>query len=249
MTKDKTEQELAEKLVAWLEGRGWEVWQEVPTLGGFADIVAVQKGIVWMIEVKKSLTLSLLEQIKARNGAHRFSIAVKAPQRDHKIATILLIRDYFQAGLIYISNTFDYYGEGDDYSCREVVNAPLHRHYHRFAKRTLEKLNEMPKDYCKAGSQHGARFTAYKASIEKVRVLLSDGKPRTAREIISHLGNLHYSGRASALSALGNALEGFERDWCEIINPESQTNRLFSIRKQPNCRTEGSEDKVNGVEK
>jgi hypothetical protein len=77
------EQELAQALVEWLGLEGWEVYQEVEIPGGGRpDIVAVHGPLRWSIEVKTSLTLTVLEQTQ-RNLPyfHLSSYAVPAPTK------------------------------------------------------------------------------------------------------------------------------------------------------------------------
>jgi hypothetical protein len=77
------EQKVAASIVEYLIAEGWEVYQEVEIPGGGrVDIVAVQGLVRWAIEVKTSLTLTVLEQAQ-RNLAyfHLSSYAVPAPTR------------------------------------------------------------------------------------------------------------------------------------------------------------------------
>jgi hypothetical protein len=77
------EQKVAATIVEWLAAEGWEVYHEVEIPGGGrADIVAVQGPLRWAIEVKTSLTLTVLEQAQ-RNLAyfHLSSYAVPAPSK------------------------------------------------------------------------------------------------------------------------------------------------------------------------
>ncbi len=74
-----TEVELARPVVAWLGDLGWEVFQEVSAGGSVADIVARRGPVLWVVEVKRSLGLSLLGQAHAwKRRAHRVSVAVPA---------------------------------------------------------------------------------------------------------------------------------------------------------------------------
>lgn len=77
------EQKVAASIVEWLTAEGWEVYQEVEIPGGGrVDIVAVKAPLRWAIEVKTSLTLTVLEQAE-RNLAyfHLSSYAVPAPAK------------------------------------------------------------------------------------------------------------------------------------------------------------------------
>lgn len=79
MARDKyTEAEVAVPVVAHLESKGLDVYQEVPCSTGVADIVVLAPdGDDWIVEVKASWSLDLLEQAIARRmNAHRVAVAV-----------------------------------------------------------------------------------------------------------------------------------------------------------------------------
>jgi hypothetical protein len=66
------EAEIGEAVVAWLEAQHWDVYQEVKIYSGIADIIAVKGNLLWAIELKKSLTLKVMEQARGwRRPAHR----------------------------------------------------------------------------------------------------------------------------------------------------------------------------------
>ena len=75
--KKLTEVDLAKPVISYLEERGWDVYQEVLIYGKIADIVATFGKLTWIVEVKTSLSLKLLEQIYAWRGKANFiSIAI-----------------------------------------------------------------------------------------------------------------------------------------------------------------------------
>ena len=77
------EQQVAATIVAWLTAEGWDVYQEVLVPGGSrADIVAVCGLLRWAIEVKTSLSLTVLDQAwQNTQYFHLSSYAVPAPTR------------------------------------------------------------------------------------------------------------------------------------------------------------------------
>ena len=80
MQQSQPETILAELVVNWLESQKWDVYQEVQieTYGKIADIVAVLGNLVWIIECKKSLSLSVMEQAyRWRRYANFTSVAVQ----------------------------------------------------------------------------------------------------------------------------------------------------------------------------
>lgn len=71
------ETELAQKVVEWLTSQHWDVYQEVQISTSVADIVAVQGQLIWIIECKSSLSLSLIGQAHEWiRKAHFVSVAI-----------------------------------------------------------------------------------------------------------------------------------------------------------------------------
>ena len=83
------ETDIAKPVVSWLQDQGWTVYQEVEVKerGARADIVAIIEPKIWVIEVKRSYGLGVLEQaLSWRSLSHYVSIAVprgKRGQRTH----------------------------------------------------------------------------------------------------------------------------------------------------------------------
>lgn len=81
-----TEADIAAPVIAWLREEGWGVHQEVRVHGGgnVADIVAVNAGLIWAIEVKRSLSFAVMEQAwEWSDYAHRVSVAVPRKEQRH----------------------------------------------------------------------------------------------------------------------------------------------------------------------
>src|SRR3990167_11042364 len=86
-----TEVQLAKPIIAYLEERGWDVYQEVLIYGKIADIVATFGKLTWIVEVKTSLSLKLLEQIYAWRGRANFlSIAIPTTVGDGFVKNLLM---------------------------------------------------------------------------------------------------------------------------------------------------------------
>jgi hypothetical protein len=82
MSSTKKETELAKVVVGELRERGWTVYQEVTVGGSVCDIVAVSGRVLWAIEAKLSLGMTVLSQAKAWNGAANLvSVAVPNGRR------------------------------------------------------------------------------------------------------------------------------------------------------------------------
>src|SRR3990167_10050555 len=85
------ETELAKPIIAYLEERGWNVYQEVLIRCKVADIVATFGKLTWVIECKTSMSLKLLEQIYCWRGRANFlSIAIPTTVGDGFVKNLLI---------------------------------------------------------------------------------------------------------------------------------------------------------------
>lgn len=197
-----SEKDLAAKVVEYLEENGWDVYQEVPTYGGNADILAVKNGLLWAIECKTSLTFKVIEQAIERHS-HYCSVAV--PSRKGSYDRVGLATDvlhHYGVGLI----------EVDNYFVREKISAKLHRENNRFAKQSMKKIRPEHKTWAKAGSQSGDVFTPYKRTMREAQNYVWLNPGCTAKEIVDSID--HHYAPTSAKNSLAKALLNFETDWC-----------------------------------
>lgn len=164
-----SEAALAAEVGRWLDGYGWEVYQEVQVerRGAVADLVAVRRGVLWVIECKRSLSLKLLEQTMAWRGrAHYVSLASGAPSRRPSAheATAELCR---LAGLGWI--------EASPARGRhpvvvvERVKAAICRQAAVVTVR--DALDEPMKSFAPAGNARSKRWTPFQKTAEQLRLL------------------------------------------------------------------------------
>lgn len=206
MSAGKSEQELAERVVAWLEEQHWDVYQEVQPYrsGHIADIMAVRAGYLWVIECKTSFGFVVLEQA---NGwrVHYRSVAVSMLKSQTRSRPgIGAAEHYYKVGVIEVGPR----------GVRETINAPLQRHFHRNAKEYIRKLKPEHKKFAQAGSANGGHYTPYNATIANVRAYIDRNPGCTLKEIIDHLGKMHYASDRSAMGSLKMALARWESGWC-----------------------------------
>ena len=100
------EADLAKVVVSWLNEQHWDVYQEVQIhgFGGVADIVAVQGPLVWVIECKTSLSLTVMEQASVWR-VHFRSVAVPTGVRHHsRTAAYRVARLFFKVGVLCVSS-------------------------------------------------------------------------------------------------------------------------------------------------
>jgi len=195
------ETDIAAPVVEWLSEQGWEVFQEVqPFWGGrVADIVgrfitAEGNTLIWVIEVKKSLSLALLEQaVRWSTDANFVSIAVPYSRRTRRPGRILShIFKHFSLGLLEVAPDGPYI---------TVKRAPgLNRHREEKRLRWDKVLTEDQKTFAAAGSQ-GGYWTPFKqTSTELVRYVKSH-EGCTLKEAIQSFPH-HYANDKSAICSL-----------------------------------------------
>ena len=196
----KKETELGPHLVSWLIDLGWEVYQEVGlgTGMGIVDVVAQHGPILWAIEMKLTVNMTLLDQAYNRKSYfHRTSIFVpnSGMRRGFKARRLgeLFCRQN-GIGVIYL----DMKSQVDGYTPLREDVAP------RMNRRPLKNyitLCEYQKTYAKAGNAEGRRWTPFKQTCEAVREFVKGHEGATLKEMVDGIEH-HYASPASARSTL-----------------------------------------------
>lgn len=191
-TWPRTETELAEPVIAWLEDLGWEVFQEVEAHAGGprADIVARRGPVVWAIEVKRSLSLKLLGQGHVwKQWAHRVSVAYPSGRRSTSAPALRLAR-LDGLGLIEVQRPTGWgnvveRARGD--FRRRIVRPP--------------RLTEPHKTFAKAGNADGRRWSPFRATCEAVLAAVTETPGLTISEVVEKVEH-HYASPKSARGSL-----------------------------------------------
>lgn len=199
--------DLAKPVVNWLIDQHWDVYQEVTSAGGIADIMAVRAGKLWIIECKTSLTFAVLEQA-SHWRAHYRSIAVPWSDSRGRDVAYDIAHDYLKLGVLTVKAKNNY--------VNQLKTPPLMREYHRYAKRIMGELCDELKTRCPAGSISGDRFTPYRRTMEAVRDYIYHHPGCTINEIIKGIDRYHYANDKSAMGSIKAALENWESSWCEV---------------------------------
>lgn len=213
------ETELAKPVISWLIDQHWNVYQEVQfyTGGSIADIVAERHGFLWIIESKNSYGFAVLKQA-SRWPVHYRSVAVPySKDHDYQVA-----KDYYQVGVIEV--IFDMYDCAT--SVIENASAPLIVKNHETIKRYRNKLTDLHKTFCPAGSFGSQHLTAYKLTIMQVRKTIENNPGCTIQFLYEKLGKMHYASAASFKGSLIKSLRDFESDWCRI-DTDSRPIKLY----------------------
>lgn len=186
------ETDIAKPVVSWLQDQGWTVYQEVEVKerGARADIVAIIEPKIWVIEVKRSYGLGVLEQaLSWRSLSHYVSIAVPRGKRGQRTQFSHWIHRVSGIGWLCVGSW------GVDTYVDPQMNRRADVQYVRRA------LCEEQKIWCDAGSQHG-HYTSFSHTRKKVFELLGERPGLTMKEIFDELGQCHYCSSKTAATAL-----------------------------------------------
>ena len=213
--------EMAMAAWAWLEKRGWDVYPEIMVGSGRADLVAV-KGLgtedptVWIIEVKNTVSLELLNQALRREAyGHLTSVCVPSGMwgggADIVVAQAkgLGVLEHCEWAGMFGNREFEHVGEH---------RAPVrHKPVFNSLQRVLGRLVPEAKAY-KPGTNSGGYHTSYKGMIMRVEAFLLERGPSTIKEILEGVEavNKHYA-KSSASNSLRNALTNFETKRFEVL--------------------------------
>jgi hypothetical protein len=196
--KYNTEAELAKDVVAYLTQQGWDVYQEVESVRGVADIVAVKDGKLLIVETKRNMCLDVLYQ------AHRWRMYA-----DYVVAAVgrSLKSDVADFGRYVVAEAIkvDVWCFTPGYT-RDITS--LKHEEPRKVNTVFEALRPEHKVYAQAGSARGGHWTPFKTTCETLHALiLSNPQGMTINEVLDVTGPLHYKTKASAKSSLTKWIE------------------------------------------
>jgi hypothetical protein len=195
----KTEQQAAALVVEYLTEAGMDVYQEVDLGGCVADIVAVRGREIWIVEVKMSWSLDLLEQLVEHQRwcrGHRLFAAVPAG-RMHRQRQRLFLRMGFGSISIRPNEYHERWG-----GQRTQVEEMAPRTTCKPLPRILAVLDDGHKTHAKAGAPGAAgRWTPFRKTCEALADAVKAKPGMTIKEVIDGLKH-HYSSDACARSSL-----------------------------------------------
>ena len=221
--KFESEAELAKHIVATLRASGWDVYQEV-TLGAcVADILAVWNNrIVWVIETKLSLNLTVLAQAWGwRPYAHYISVGVPIYALKAK-TTDLALKILTDNGIGCLTVSQGAYSFNP--SVGTLVDCRLFRKAR--AAKFLGTLCPELRDYKQAGSTEGHCYTPFRATCDKlIKVVQQHPLGITLPEAMSQVKH-HYSSEAVARRCIGDLCKQgyFKKDFTH--EPDGRSIRL-----------------------
>jgi hypothetical protein len=202
---------MAAVVVAWLRDHQWTVYQEVQfdCWSRRADIVATQQHITWVIETKRTMCLTLLEQAwHWRNYANYVSVAIPDPARAGHFGSRLL-KDY-GIGLLNVGPIHVY----------ECAKPTLFRC--RLAKLLRQKLNEAQQTYAPAGNSEGKRWSPFQQTCDSLRRYLRSHPGASVKQVVSNI-DTHYQTSVTARSTL---LKRIQLGQIKGVRADKRGNRI-----------------------
>lgn len=201
------ETDVAMPVMDWMIGQKWDCYPEAQfrSYGARADIVGVQNGLVWIVEVKTRLSHALLEQAANWRGrAHYVSIAF--PSRRKALPSVVDVYcDLMGLGVISVRME-DW---RDQIQPIEIKAPRLNRCAHRNAKAIITKLHEDMKQYA-PGNNSGDYSSPFNRTMIAARLYVKNHPGCTAKELAENVDH-HYLNSATARSCFVTWLRGSER--------------------------------------
>ena len=185
-----TEEELAQIVIQELKDWQWDIYQEVECYGRVADIVAVKGRVQWVIEVKTSFGMKVMEQaLRWKWICNYVSIAV--PKVKNEFGKFLCRQNG-----IGIMTRFTESGRPWSHGqMNEILKPSLHR------KPGGIELKEIQKNFCNAGSSKGGHWTPFKQTCMNLIEIVQRNEGMEFSQLIKDLDH-HYSSYGSARSCL-----------------------------------------------
>ena len=188
-----TEQDLAGRVVAYLQNLRWEVYQEVQviTQSTIADIVAVQGPQVWVVECKTTFGFRVCGQaFDWKDTANRVSVAV--PYRrwsrfEHRVLEF--------AGIGALAVPEPGMGDVREVLAPEVVRKPPLR------GRLMGRLTAAQKTFAAAGNAEGRRWTPFQQTCRDLLLFVEKNPGCLLKDAIDNVPT-HYSSVSTARSCL-----------------------------------------------
>ena len=190
------ETDIAKPVIAWLMAQHWDVYQEVCTgqASAIADIVAVQAGIAWIIEVKTSMSLALLAQANPWLASARFTSVAVPAEKPGRYRLTSSTRQ-FAYDLCHRMGLGVIVVRPDD-GVEQTVAPRVQRAYMRgFDIRT--HLREEQKTWAEAGSRVDQRWSPFQQTCRAVLEKVTTSPGLTFKQLIDGLAH-HYAKDSTA---------------------------------------------------
>ena len=187
-----SEVEVARWVIRFLEDLEWDVYQEVSGHPGRADIVARRGTVLWVIEVKTSFTLGVLEQAH-RWLPHAHMVSVATPRCPGEFGKELCRT--LGLGIIGASGQ-----HADGSGTKEQIRPRLNRKPWKLPKLCVEQ-----KTYAPAGS-NGGYFSPFRRTCRIVQDHVRGDVTIPMKDLVNQVDH-HYCSDASARQSLKTWIE------------------------------------------
>lgn len=195
----KSEADLASAVIGHLRATGWDIYQEVTTGWGVADIVAKQPNsrVCWVIECKMALGFGVLEQaIRQQHIANRVSIAVPGGHKGSNAAA----RCCESLGIGFLECSP---GLGVSERVLARLNRALLGKWNRSSLADI--LRPEHQTHAEAGTNRGGYWTPFKETCRKVVGYVQLHPGATAKDVIDSIEH-HWTGKSARYTML-NCIE------------------------------------------
>lgn len=222
----KNESDMYKPVIQMMEADGWEVYTEVQVsaYGSRADLVGRRNNILWVVELKRAFTLSVIEQaFNWTNHAHYASVAVPKSQnlkrRKVRDFAVKVCRDH-GLGVLLV---------GEE-NVRTEQPPSLFRHRQGECEKLREALCEPRRTTADKGNNGGFVYTPFRETIRKLKILLKANPGITMKEAVEGISH-HYISEQSARSSLSTWIR---RGEISGIRSRGRPLRLY-LTKEKSC--------------
>jgi len=192
---------LGVELVKYLEAQGWEVYQEVSLRygGNRADIVATQNNLLWIIELKTSMGIKLIEQCyNWKRYAHYVSAAIPTRHKRNALTFVTKVFKDYHIGLITIDDPEDY-RYANMSNIKEWIPAKLNRK--AYTERVTKLLTEEQKTWAKAGNADGNFYTPFQGTSRIVQDMVRKNPGINLKKLVETITH-HYASDTTARACI-----------------------------------------------
>lgn len=208
------EEELAKKVIEYFDGTGYEIYQEVETHRGIVDIVLKYSNFIWAIEVKTSLSMSLIEQAYMNKILFNYSSiaypkAIGRGGGTSKKFVFDILKNYGIGAIeIPIKKPPKEYNKLDVKRYKDFLSIKyfeaeeiLKAKFYRKAMIKHVHLYDEQKNFAKAGNSNGKRFTAFQSTKLALIDYVEENPNCKLKDALMKIGH-HYSSISSATNSI-----------------------------------------------
>jgi len=230
------ETDVAKAVIAWLKDSKWEVYQEVESDPGYpcprADIVARMDPVLWVIEVKNSFSLKVLEQA-VKWGRYANCISVAVPKKKGQWRSYTAGRRDFESSLCTLLGVgLIEINVRKGFEVKEIIPPKLRRKVAYKQLRSL--LKEEQKTWAEAGNADNNYYTPFKATVRDVVGYVSKNRGCTMREVLENVHH-HYRSDSTARACLSKFILGGIIGEIEMVRGDKE-KRMYLKGDAPNLK-------------